>query len=376
MINLICPLKNLSNTNKLIINSVNKFSRELLPNYLVSHEYKSLYKELGNLGILGCQFSSNNCLGVNKKMYGLIAKELEYIDSGFRGMYSVQSSLVMGALLNYGNKKLIDMHIDELRTGNKIGCFGLTEPDSGSDVANMKTYAKLDNGDFLINGNKTWITNAPIADILIIWAKYKNRINGFLLEKDMPGLTTVEIKDKLSMKSSPTGMIFMDNVRVPKINHLNTLGMNGPLNLINNARLSVALGSLGAAESCIDIALDYTQNRKLFGSYLCEKQLIQDKLVNMITEYNLAFSLSLNIIDYIDDNELKPHLVSIIKRNNPKKALEIARNARDILGGNGITKEYNIFRHLVNLETVNTYEGTHDIHTLILGKHFTGYNAF
>ena len=376
MINIFNPIKKMTSTNKSIINAVNKFCRTNLPNYINKNCHQELYKEFGTLGILGSTLSTSGCLGINYQTYGLIAKELEYIDSSFRSMVGVQTSLVMSPISKYGNDIAKDKYINDLRLGNKIGCFGLTESESGSDASKMKTYAVLKNDMYILNGSKTWITNAPIADIFIIWAKLNNRINGFIIEKDTLGLDITEIKNKLSFKSSPTGMIFLNNVKVPIENKLNVVGMKGPLSVLNEARIGLSMGALGAAESCIDISMDYVKNREMFGSYLSEKQLVQNKLVNMIIEYNLGLSLSMDIIESYDNGTCDPELISVIKRNNAYKSLEIARTARDILGANGITEEYNVFRHLNNLETVNTYEGTYDLHTLILGKYFIGSSAF
>tara|TARA_B100001093_G_C26813313_1_gene1008507 strand:+ start:511 stop:1641 length:1131 start_codon:yes stop_codon:yes gene_type:complete len=376
MINLINPLKRLSQTDKIILDSVKKFTNTNLINYLDKHRHRELYKEMGDLGLLGCNLNRNNCLGLSNTMYGLVSKEIERVDSGFRSMLGVQSSLVMKTINDYGNKKVIDNYFDNLKLGNKIGSFALTEADSGSNVSLMKTNAYLKNNDYIINGSKTWITNAPIADIFIIWAKVDKKINGFVVDKDSKGLETTTINNKLSMTNTITGMIFLDNVVVPKENRLNVTGIKGPLNALNSARLGLSMGSLGAAEECIKIALDYTKNRELFGTKLCQKQIVQSKLVDMITKYNLSLSLTLEILNIVDNDEHIPEMISMIKMNNPQIALDIARTTRDLLGGNGITKEYNVFRHLTNLETVNTYEGTADIHKLILGKYFTGYSAF
>ena len=372
MINILNPLKHLSQTEKMILDTVHKFCKYKLPRRInEKNATKKIYSDYGQLGILGM-----NRYDLNYKMYGLISKELEYVDSGYRGMFSVQSSLVMGSILKYGTPEINNKYMDYLESGENIGCFGLTEPDSGSDASAMKTKAEYKNNSYVLNGSKTWITNAPIADVFIIWAKLDNKITGFVVDKQTKGLHTREIQNKLSMQTSPTGMIFLDNVKVPEINKLQVTGMKGPLTALNKARFSVGFGSLGAANACIDIALNYAENRKLFNKYLNETQLFQHKIVDMITEYNLGLTYALNVAEELNNNNDNSAMISMLKRNNAKKSLEIARISRDILGGNGITKEYNVFRHLCNLETVNTYEGTYDIQTLILGKYFTNKSSF
>ena len=377
-IKILKPIINLSSTNKIIIDSVRKFCRTDLMNTLSNQnkDYRSLYKKFGNLGILGPTINDYNCAGLNYTMYGLIAKEIEYIDSGFRSMYSVQSSLVMNPIDKYGSKEVKDQYLENLASGDLIGCFGLTEPHSGSDASNMKTIAKKKGDDYILSGSKTWITNSPIADVFIIWAKYDNSINGFVLDRSMDGISTSEIKDKMSLHNSVTGQIFMDEVRVPESHKLDVVGMKGPLTCLNSARLGISFGVLGAAESCIDISLDYASERELFGELLIKKQLFQSKIVDMVCEYNLGLLASLEVAKNIDEDKYNPEMISLIKRNNCQKSLDISRKARDILGGNGITSSYNVFRHMINLETVNTYEGTSDIHSLILGKYLTGVSSF
>jgi len=376
-INLLRKL-NLSSTNKIILESVRKYCRiDLIKeNEKDIIDHRKIYKSMGTNGLLGPTLKTNGCLGLDYKMYGLIAKEIEYIDSSLRSMYSVQSSLVMNPINKYGNDYLKTKYLDDLASGDKIGCFGLTEPDGGSDATNMKTEAVLERDHYILNGNKTWITNSPIADILLVWAKYDKNIHGFILDRNTPGLETPEILGKESLKNSKTGMIFLKDVKVPKENKLDIVGMKGPLSCLNDARLGISFGVLGAADFCINTSLEYSLNRKLFGSLLAEKQLFQQKIVNMITEYNLGLLAAIEVAEMVDNNDSIPEMISMIKRNNCEKALNIARTSRDILGGNGITREYNVFKHLVNLETVYTYEGTHDIHTLILGKYFTGYSSF
>jgi len=282
----------------------------------------------------------------------------------------------MNPINKYGSSEIKNNYLPGLASGELIGCFGLTEPDSGSDAASMKTNAKLVGDEYIINGGKTWITNSPIADVLIVWAKLDGKVNGFVLDRNMKGIETPEIKDKMSLKSSTTGMIFLDNVKVPKENKLDILGMKGPFSCLNDARLGISFGVLGAMESCMETALDYSMNRKMFGSFLAEKQLIQGKFADMATEYNLGLLSALEVADKVDNKEMIPEMISLIKRNNCNKSLQIARTCRDILGGNGISGEYKIFRHLINLETVNTYEGTFDVHSLILGNHLTNLKAF
>ena len=376
MIHIFNPLKKISQSDKLILESVKKFARSELPRFLGKNQHRDLYKEFGKLGILGCNVQSNLDFSVSNTMYGLICKEIEYIDSGFRSLVGVQSSLVIKTLNDYADSSIKKHYIQSLKEGNTIGSFCLTEAESGSDISAIKTYAKEDKGDYLINGNKTWITNAPIADIFIVWAKLNKKINGFIVTKNMKGLEVSEINNKLSMNETKTGLVYLDNVRVPKINRLKIEGSKGPLTSLNSARIGLSTGSLGAAEACIDISLDYVKNRKLFGTYLSQKQNIQSKLVDMITKYNASLALTLKILDLIDNDEYDTEIISMIKMNNPQISLDIARTSREILGGNGIINDYNVFRHMSNLETVNTYEGTHDIHKLILGKYFTGENAF
>lgn len=379
-INILRPLLNLSSTENVLLNTTREFcKKELLPRIhedCINNNVRDIYKIYGNMGILGPTIPDYGCLGLTNKMYGLLSKEIEYVDSGYRSMFSVQSSLVMKPIYKYGSNSVKDKYLKKLQKGEYIGCFGLTEPNSGSDAGSMTTNAKLVNNEYIINGSKTWITNSPIADVLIIWAKLDNKVSGFVLDRNMKGIDTPEIKNKMSLNSSITGMIYLDNVKIPLENKLNIDGMKGPLNCLNDARLGISFGVLGSAEYCIDSALNYSNNRKLFGTFLSEKQIFQNKIADMVSEYNLGLLASLEVAKNIDNDDYIPEMISLIKRNNCYKSLNIARSARDILGGNGITTEYNIFRHLVNLETVNTYEGTYDIHSLILGNYLTGKNAF
>lgn len=375
--NILIPNLHLTSTNKLILESVNKFCRNELTNYIKKPiNNRDLYLRFGEMGLLGPTIKNYNCLGTDYKTYGLMAKEIEYVDSSFRSMFSVQSSLVMNPINNYGTNIAKEKYLPKLSTGEFIGSFGLTEPESGSDANSMKTNAKFKNGNYILNGSKTWITNSPIADVMVIWAKLENKVNGFLIDRNMSGIQTPEINDKMSLKLSNTGMIFLDNVVVPPENKLEITGMKGPLNCLNNARLGISFGVLGAAESCLDTSLDYCLNRNLFGTKLAQKQLVQAKFADMVSEYNLALLASINVAECKDEDEDTHAMISLLKRNNCQKSLNITRSCRDILGGNGISSEYNIFRHMINLETVNTYEGTFDIHSLILGNYITKLKSF
>ena len=381
MVNILRVNRNLTETQKLVLESVKAFcSSELKPRVVQDYKTevvdKSIFKKFGEMGIFGPTIKGYGCLGESYKTYGLIAKEIESIDSGYRSMFSVQSSLVMGPIYNYGDDKLKNKYLPGLSSGKFIGCFGLTEPDFGSDPASMRTTAVKDNNHYILNGNKTWISNSPIADVFVIWAKCDNTVKGFVLDREMEGISTPKIDGKLSLRTSVTGMINLDDVKVPKENMLNVSGMRGPFSCLNNARLGISFGVLGAAEFCIEKAIDYSLNRKMFGQLLAEKQLLHMKVANMATEYNLALLSCLHVADKVDTNKYTPDMISLIKRNSCQKSLDIVRTCRDILGGNGISEEYEIFRHLCNLETVNTYEGTYDIHSLILGSSLTNKKAF
>ena len=381
MTNILRINKNLTETQKLVIDSVKSFCKaELKPRVIKDYknelEDKGLFKKFGEMGIFGPTIKGYGCLGESYKTYGLIAKEIESIDSGYRSMYSVQSSLVMGPIYNYGNNKIKEKYLPKLSSGDYVGCFGLTEPDFGSDPSSMTTKAIKCNDHYILNGNKTWISNSPIADVFVVWAKHDNVVKGFVLDRGMNGISTPKIEGKLSLRTSVTGMINLDEVKVPAENELNIVGMRGPFSCLNNARLGISFGVLGAAEYCIEKSIEYSLNRKMFGQLLAEKQLLQMKLANMTTEYDLALLSCLHVADKVDLNEYTPDMISLIKRNSCQKSLEIVRTCRDILGGNGISEEYEIFRHLCNLETVNTYEGTFDIHSLILGNSLTKKKAF
>jgi glutaryl-CoA dehydrogenase len=373
----------LTDDEKYIKDVAYNFSKKyLLPNVVSSfrNEYfdKNIIKEMGNVGLLGATISGYGCAGVNYISYGLIMREIERIDSGYRSCASVQSSLVMFPIYKFGSQEQKDKYLPELAKGNLIGCFGLTEPDHGSDPSGMKTKAILKDGNYILNGSKNWITNSPIADIFIIWAKDENNdIRGFILEKEMKGLTCPKIEGKFSLRTSNTGMIFMDNVVVPKENVLPYVkGLKGPFSCLNNARYGISWGVLGAAEDCYLRAREYCLDRKQFNRPLAANQIVQLKLTEMLTEITFGLQASLRIGRLLDDEISIPENISIIKRNNCLKSLNIARNARDMLGGNGISDEYHVIRHMLNLEAVNTYEGTQDIHALIIGKGITEISSF
>ena len=375
--------KQLTDDEKSIKDVAYKFSKDyLLPNVVSSFRNetfdKNIIKEMGYAGLLGPTINGYGCARVNYVSYGLIMREIERVDSGYRSCASVQSSLVMFPIYKFGSQEQKDKYLPELAKGNLIGCFGLTEPDHGSDPSGMKTRAIFKDGNYILNGSKNWITNSPIADIFIIWAKDdKNDIRGFILEKNMNGLSCPKIEGKFSLRTSNTGMIFMDNVIVPKENMIpNVKGLKGPFSCLNNARYGISWGVLGAAEDCYLRAREYCLDRKQFNRPLAANQIIQLKLTEMLTEIAIGTQASLRIGRLLDENILIPENISIIKRNNCLKALTIARLARDMLGGNGISDEYHIIRHMLNLEAVNTYEGTQDIHALIIGKGITQIPSF
>lgn len=339
---------------------------------------KDIYKELGSLGLLGPTIDGYGCAGANYVSYGLIAKELEKVDSGYRSAFSVQSSLVMAAINDFGSENQKEIYLPSLAAGKKIGCFGLTEPDAGSDPGSMKTTAKKVSDGFKLNGSKTWITNAPIADIFIIWAKDEDEVlRGFILEKNMKGLETQIIKGKFALRASVTGSIFMNDVFVPESNILpNVSSFRGPFTCLNYARYGISWGALGAAEFCLEASIEYAGTRIQFGEPIGTKQLVQKKLADMHTEISIGLQACLAVGRNMDAKLSTPEMVSIVKRNSCSKSLNIARKARDIHGGNGISDEYHVVRHLMNLEAVNTYEGTEDVHGLIIGKYLTGLSAF
>ena len=349
--------------------------------FLEEQTDKNIFKEMGELGLLGITIPEKyGCAGASYVSYGLVAKEIERVDSGYRSMMSVQSSLVMHPIYAYGTEDQRQKYLPKLASGELIGCFGLTEPDAGSDPSSMKTTASKVKGGYSLSGSKMWISNSPIADVFVVWAKSKEHgdaIKGFILEKGMNGLSAPKIKGKLSLRASITGEIVMNDVFVPEENLMpNVTGLKGPFGCLNRARYGIAWGVMGAAEDCWHRARQYTLDRKQFGKPLAATQLIQKKLADMQTEIALGLGAALQVGRLFDQGSLAPEAISLIKRNNCGKALEIARHSRDMHGGNGIHAEYQVMRHLMNLETVNTYEGTHDVHALILGRAQTGIQAF
>ena len=339
---------------------------------------KNIYKELGELGLLGATVKGYGCQGIGYVAYGLITNEIERVDSGYRSAYSVQSSLAMYAIEQFGSEEQKNKYLPEMAKGNLIGCFGLTEPDAGSDPSSMKTKATNTDGGFILNGSKTWITNSPIADVLVIWAKDEDGIlRGYIVDRDFNGLTTPKLEGKFSLRASETGQIFLEDVFVPESNILPEVqSFKGPFSCLNMARYGIAWGALGAAEFCLETALNYSLDRVQFDKPLAAKQLVQKKLVDMQSEIAIGLQAALKVGREIEQGTYTPEMISLVKRNSCSKALDIARNARDILGGNGISDEYHVIRHCMNLEAVNTYEGTFDIHTLILGKNLTDIAAF
>ena len=355
---------------------------ELMPRILKANRDeifdKDIYKEMGKMGFLGAPIEGYGCAGVNYVSYGLIAREIERVDSSYRSAYSVQTSLAMHAIYKFGSEEQKNFYLPEMAKGNLIGCFGLTEPDAGSDPSSMKTNAKNTPNGFILNGSKTWITNSPIADVLIIWAKDEQSVlRGFIVDRDSKGLSTPTLEGKFSLRASITGQIFLDNVFVPEDRMLPEVqSFKGPFSCLNMARYGIAWGSLGAAEFCWNASLEYTLERTQFNEPLASKQLIQKKLADMQTEITLGLQTVFRVGRLIDNGDMKPEMISLVKRNNCQKALDIARTSRDIHGGNGIADEYHVIRHCMNLEAVNTYEGTSDIHALILGQKQTSIASF
>ncbi len=339
---------------------------------------REIMTEFGELGLLGATIPEEyGCAGVNYVSYGLVAREVERVDSGYRSAMSVQSSLVMHPIHAYGTQEQRMKYLPKLATGEWVGCFGLTEPDSGSDPASMSTRAVAVDGGFLLSGAKMWITNSPIADVMVVWAKLDGVIRGFVLERGMKGLTTPKIEGKFSLRASVTGEIVMDKVFVPQENLFPTIkGLAGPFGCLNKARYGIAWGSLGAAEFCWHAARQYTLDRSQFGRPLAATQLIQKKLADMQTEISMGLQGCLQMGRLMDDHNCPVELISLMKRNNCGKSLDVARQARDMHGGNGVSDEFGVIRHVMNLEAVNTYEGTHDVHALILGRAQTGIQAF
>ncbi len=355
---------------------------QLMPRILEANRHerfdREIMNEMGALGMLGATIDGYGCAGVSYVCYGLMAREIEYVDSGYRSAMSVQSSLVMHPISVYGSEDQKQKYLPRLATGEWVGCFGLTEPDHGSDPGAMVTRAKSTDGGFLLSGAKNWITNSPIADVFIIWAKNDaGVIRGYILEKGMAGLAAPKIEGKFSLRASITGMIQMDEVFVPAENELpDASGLGGPFGCLNRARYGIAWGALGAAEFCWHAARSYTLERKQFNRPLAANQLIQKKLADMQTEISIGLQACLRAGRLFDEGQLAPETISLIKRNSCGKAIDIARAARDMHGGNGVSDEYHVIRHVMNLEAVNTYEGTHDVHALILGRAQTGIQAF
>ncbi|KJZ05506.1 MULTISPECIES: acyl-CoA dehydrogenase [Halomonas] len=355
---------------------------KLLPRVLEANRHerfdREIMNEMGELGLLGATIDGYGCAGMNYVSYGLIAREVERVDSGYRSAMSVQSSLVMYPIHAFGSDAQRDRYLPKLASGEWVGCFGLTEPDHGSDPGSMSTRAYRTDSGWRLNGTKTWITNSPIADVFVVWARDEEGVvRGFVLEKGMPGLSAPKIEGKFSLRASITGQIAIQDVEVSDDQRLpGVQGLKGPFSCLNRARYGISWGAMGAAEACWHAARDYTMERKQFGRPLAANQLIQKKLADMQTEIALGLQASLRVGRMIDDGQLVPEAISLIKRNNCGKALDIARVARDMHGGNGISDEYHVIRHVMNLEAVNTYEGTHDVHALILGRAQTGLQAF
>jgi glutaryl-CoA dehydrogenase len=377
----------LSEDEKLIQDTARGFATDkLLPGIVESNRHETfdpaIMRQMGELGLLGPTLEGYGCAGASYTAAGLIARELERIDSAYRSCYSVQSSLVMYPIYTFGSQAQKDKYLPGLASGELIGCFGLTEPDGGSDPSDMRTKAKSvstpDGGGYSLSGAKQWISNSPIADVFVVWARCDDgSLGGFILDKDMDGLSAPKIEGKFSLRAGPTGGIMMDEVFVSEDNRLpEANSLKAPMMCLNSARFGISWGVLGAAEDCWHRALDYTQDRVLFGKPLAAQQLIQKKLADMQTEITLGLTAAHRLGRLRDDDRAAPEAISLLKRNNCGKALAIAREARDMLGGNGIADEYHIIRHMCNLEAVNTYEGTHDIHALILGRAMTGHGAF
>ncbi|WP_346914781.1 acyl-CoA dehydrogenase [uncultured Roseibium sp.] len=370
----------------LIMETAHAFAQEklqprVIDAYREEKTDREIFNEMGELGLLGITLPEDyGCAAASYVAYGLVAREVERVDSGYRSMMSVQSSLVMHPIYAYGSEEQRKKYLPKLATGEWVGCFGLTEPDAGSDPAGMRTRAEKIDGGYKLTGSKMWISNSPIADVFVVWAKseaHDGAIRGFVLEKGMKGLSAPKIGGKLSLRASITGEIVMDNVEVPEDALLpNVSGLKGPFGCLNRARYGIAWGAMGAAEDCWMRARQYGLEREQFGRPLAQTQLFQKKLADMQTEISLGLQATLRVGRLFDDGKVAPEMISIIKRNNCGKALDIARQARDMHGGNGIQEEYHVMRHAQNLETVNTYEGTHDVHALILGRAQTGLQAF
>ena len=373
----------LSDDERLVRDSARQYAQEkLMPRILEANRkeifHREIMNEMGALGLLGSTIDGYGCPGVNYVCYGLIAREIERVDSSYRSALSVQSSLVMWPIYAYGTEEQRQKYLPRLATGEYVGCFGLTEPDHGSDPGGMKTRARKADGGYVLKGSKMWISNAPVADVFVVWAKDEtDTIRGFILEKGMKGLSAPKIEGKFSLRASPTGEVVMDDVFVPAENQLpGARGLAGPFGCLNNARYGIAWGVMGAAEFCWHAARNYTMERTQFGRPLAANQLVQKKLADMQTDITVGLQSCLRLGRLIDEHKAAPEAISLMKRFCTGKALEIARVARDMHGGNGIVDEYHVIRHVMNLETVITYEGTHDIHALILGRTQTGIQAF
>ena len=373
----------LSEDERMVRDSAHAYCQEkLMPRVLEANRHekfdRAIMTEMGALGFLGPTLEGYGCAGVNHVSYGLISREVERVDSGYRSAMSVQSSLVMYPIYTFGSDAQKEKYLPRLASGEWIGCFGLTEPNHGSDPGGMLTRASKADGGFILNGSKMWITNAPLADVFMVWAKNdEGMVQGFVLERGMKGLSTPKIDGKFSLRASITGEIVMDGVFVPAENRLpGVAGLKGPLSCLNKARYGIAWGALGAAEFCWHAARNYTLDRKQFGRPLAANQLVQLKLANMQTDITLGLQAVLRVARLMDEGRAAPEMISLVKRNNCGKALDIARTARDMHGGNGISDEFHVIRHVMNLEAVNTYEGTHDIHALTLGRAITGISAF
>jgi|TARA_B110000977_G_scaffold69586_2_gene94529 glutaryl-CoA dehydrogenase len=378
-----CMDDQLSDDERMIRDTARSYAKDKLLTrvrqaYRDEHFHREIMTEMGSLGLLGPTLPEKyGCSNVNYVSYGLVAREVERVDSGYRSAMSVQSSLVMHPIYAYGTEEQREKYLPKLATGEWVGCFGLTEPDHGSDPGSMITRAEKTAGGYLLNGAKMWITNSPIADLAVVWAKLDGEIRGFIVERGTPGFETPKIEGKFSLRASVTGEIVLSDVEIPEENLLpNAKGLGGPFGCLNKARFGIAWGTMGAAEYCWHAARTYTLDRKQFGRPLAANQLIQKKLADMQTEITLGLQGALRIGRMMDNDECPVENISMMKRNNCGKALDIARMSRDMHGGNGISDEYHVIRHLMNLETVNTYEGTHDIHALILGRAQTGLQAF
>ena len=374
----------LSDEEKMLRNEFKSYCEDKLMPRILSANRRGIFDreimyEMGSLGVLGAMVQGYGCAGASSVAYGLLARECERVDSAYRSAMSVQSSLVMFPIWKYGSDEQKDKYLTRLGSGDIVGCFGLTEPNHGSDPGGMETVARYESStdSYVLNGSKTWITNSPIADIAVVWAKADGVLKGFLVDRGMKGFSTPKIEGKMSLMASETGMIVLEDVEVPASNMFpNVSGYKGPFGCLNSARYGISWGAFGAAEFCFHAARQYTLDRKQFGAPLAATQLIQRKFADMLTEINIGLTACVQVGRMYDAGNYSPEMISLVKRNSCGKALDIARQCRDILGGNGISDEYHVMRHAINLESVNTYEGTHDVHALILGRAITGIGAF